>query len=69
MRVVEVDKKGMLTTSLRGRVVEVDKKGMLTTSLQGRVVEVDKKGMLTTNLPSESTLLYLSVDLVTSLKS
>ena len=50
MRVVEVDKKGMLTTSQRGRVVEVDKKGMLTTSLQGRVVEVDKKGMLTTNL-------------------
>ena len=46
MRMVEVDKKGMPTTSLRGRVVEVDKKGMLT-SLRGRVVEVDKKGMLT----------------------
>ena len=41
---MEVDKKGMLTTSLRGRVVEVDKKGMLTTSLRGRVV--DKKRMV-----------------------
>ena len=44
---MEVDKKGMPTTSLRGRVVEVDKKGMPTASLRGRVVEVDKKGMLT----------------------
>jgi hypothetical protein len=48
--VVEVNKKGMLTTSLRGRVVEVNKKGMPTTSLRGRVVEVNKKGMLTTSL-------------------
>jgi hypothetical protein len=51
-RVVEVDKKGMLTTSLRGRVVEIDKKGMLTTSLRGRVVEVDKKGGLLLAFPS-----------------
>jgi citrate lyase gamma subunit len=50
LALVEVDKKGMLTTSLRGRVVEVNKKGMPTTSLRGRVVEVDKKGMLTTSL-------------------
>jgi diphthamide synthase (EF-2-diphthine--ammonia ligase) len=49
-RVVEVDKKRMPTTSLRGRVVEVDKKGMPTTSLRGRVVEVDQKGMPTTSL-------------------
>ena len=54
MRVVEVDKKGMLTTSLRGRVVEVDKKGMLTTSLRRRELQRKYKSQQAISLAKQA---------------
>jgi hypothetical protein len=57
--VVEVDKKGMRTTSRRGRVVEVDKKGMPTTSLRGRELQRKYKAKQSISLARKKDLLSL----------